>query len=152
MVLVISPGYTVVQHLHYYEFMNKHLIDVVARQLGESSSEDLLDTYRNIAAHGADSCWVGFTYTRDTVDFWESNRDLILASLKDMASELGEKSTVALVASFRCLSGVSQDEIAETLFGECPIPDGRYQDLSQIANALSWYALEEVARYVSEEE
>jgi len=86
------------------------------------SDDDLLQ----VAEHGADAGWSGFTYYTDTCKFCEDNEQLIYDLLNEMADDMGLDSPDALVATFNC---------------DTSSPDAR-------KNALAWFALEEVAHHV----
>jgi len=62
---------------------------------------------------------------------------------KDMADDVGYTSTYEMIAGFNCLKdSYSLDEIVEALHGVD-------NDAStQVKNAMSWFALEEVARSI----
>lgn len=108
------------------------------KTLEDVSNTYVLENLKDVANYGADGGWNGFTYYSDTVKFFDDNKDLIMESLKELASELGE-GLLEMISKFRCLDNeYSVDEIAEVLYansGECEF----------LKNALSWYALEEVA-------
>lgn len=118
------------------------LIRAVVRQSGdwEQFKESALD----VVNHGADTgCNSGFIYYTDTVKFYNAYRDLILQLAGNMAEEFGQ-STINMIQNFRCFNGnYSADEIGKTLYGPKSNAD------TQIANALAWFALEEVARAYS---
>lgn len=131
----------------------------VFSQLGYSrclphSNEELHGTLQDVANHGADSGFSGFTYYVDTVAFFKAHRKAIIALVEDMAEQMGE-SPVDMVSGFNCL--VNRDEkdehkrnaekrenmpsVSRCLYG------GRLTDADDLtANALAWFALEEVAR------
>lgn len=114
------------------------LIRAVVRQLGgwESFKESALD----ITNHGIDSGFHGFIYYSDTVEFFRKNRSTIIELAKSQADDFGV-GLLEMVANFNCLRGdYTIDEIGQTLFGT-----SRQMDDS-IANAMAWYAGEEVAR------
>lgn len=116
---------------------NPKLARAVIRQLGGTESlEDL-------ARHGADAGFPGFTYYADTVSFFKRNREAIKASVYEMASQLGERPS-DMVAGFRCLQPAddeTRESIARCLYG------GRVGEKdAQVANALAWFAAEEMAR------
>lgn len=109
--------------------------------LEDVSNTYLLENLKDIANYGAGAGWVGFTYYSDTVKFFDNNKTLIIDSLKKLSSDLDE-GLPEMIASFNCLhSNYSVDEIAEVIYGN-------FKNDNEIAikNALSWYALEEVAR------
>ena len=117
----------------------------VLRALSCYRGNELLDALRDVSTHGADSGWSGFTYYSETVAFWKNHRKGIVARLFDDAEEMGEAGPSFLVKSFVCLNDeYTTDECAKALYG-------RYDEkLDMIYNALAWYALEDVARFVSD--
>jgi hypothetical protein len=113
------------------------LTRTILRHLDRERLED-------VARHGADAGWSGFTYYHDTIAFYKAHKGDILKLAEQMAGELGED-TLAMISHFRCLSNkgnpdFTQTEIAEALYS------GRGDNAGMIRNALSWFALEEVAR------
>lgn len=112
------------------------LTRAVIRQLGGWSS--FKESAKDICRGGIDGGFSGFTYYTDTVAFFKRNRREIIELAKQQADDFGQ-GVLEMVAGFNCLNGdYSVDEIGETLFG------GEPDD--QIANALAWYAGEEVCR------
>lgn len=102
----------------------------------------------DVARHGADSGWSGFTYYTDTCAFYKAHKADILKMAEDLASALGED-MLHMIQNFRCLTSgsypnrkpdFSQSEIAEALYS------GRGEHSHLIRNAMAWFALEEVAR------
>lgn len=104
--------------------------------------------------HGADASWPGFTYYSDTVAFFKKNRADILELVNEMASDLGEN-PVDMVARFNCLGGrvaklAGSARIAEYYpsVSRC-LYGGRLTDEdTNVANALAWFALEEIGRWL----
>ena len=118
--------------------MDKTLQTAVIRRVGRDSLQD-------VANHGADGGFPGFCYYSDTCAFYARHQSRIVALVEELADDLG-KSPCKLVAGFRCLNGdYSEAEIGRTLYGPKKGHD------TQIANALAWFALEEVARNVTEQ-
>lgn len=110
------------------------LTRAVIRQLGGRES------LRDVARHGADGGYPGFTYYADTVAFAKRHKAAIIERLTRDAADLGERSVAALVTSFRCVNA-TEDEVARVLYGA----GGDDGVRTQVLNALAWYALEEVA-------
>lgn len=112
------------------------LTAAVIRQTGEDNLEDL-------ARHGASGGFAGLTYYAATVPFFKRNRALILERVESMADDFGQE-PLALVAGFNCLAPADNEtkaSIARCLYG------GRLTDKdTNVANALAWFAAEEVAR------
>lgn len=124
---------------------------------------------RDAGEHGADGGWPGFTYYSDTVKFFKANRAHVVKLVEEMASDMGE-SPVDMVAGFQCLAGREmqrkyghthqygsddrriaqgkrallaeyQPSVSRCLYG------GRLTDAdNEVANALAWFALEEIGR------
>ncbi len=116
------------------------LTRAVIKQLGGWSS--FKQSATDIASHGIDGGFCGFVYYTDTIAFFRRNRRDIVELAKQQADDMGV-GVLEMIAGFNCLQGdYSIDEIGETLFGG-PVND-------QIANALAWYAGEEVARIYSD--
>ena len=115
------------------------LIRAVSKQMGGWDS--FTDHAEDIANHGAASGWGGFTYYSDTVMFFRENRKTILEVATNLADDLGE-SMLAMIAGFNCLKGyeLTQDDVAKALY------TGKGEDATCIMNAMTWFALEEVAR------
>ena len=108
----------------------------------KTNRETLLD----VAAHGANAGFAGWTYYSETVAFFEANRGLILERLKADADEC-ELDPLGMVTGFGCLKSykIGSFEIAEAIFGESE------EWCNVVKNALAWYALECVAHEVANE-
>jgi len=141
------------------------LVRAVVRQLGDKT---YLEDVHN---HGADAGYSGFTYYSDTVKFFKAHRKAITALVESMANDLGE-SPVDMVAGFQCLGGreiqkaVNENRFREHLHESAKqkvineyapsvsrcLYGGRLTDEdTTVANALAWFALEEVARAFCDE-
>jgi len=129
--------------------MNRKLITAVEEQLGMEGDE-LRSTFQDVANHGADADYPGFTYYHDTCEFYKVNQKIIVAEVEAMAQDLGEEPTF-MVQYFNCLStnekgkrksDYTTAEVALTLYGT----PKQHNDM--VANALAWFALEEVARSI----
>lgn len=118
--------------------MNSTLKNAVIRIIGGK------DALRDVYNHGADAGFPGFTYHVDTVAFYRKHRESINKMAHEMAEDIGEH-TLDMVKSFRCLNNdYSTEEIAQVMFGKWQEKD----EYTIIANALAWFALEEVAREI----
>lgn len=94
----------------------------------------------DIYQFGASGGVSGFIYYKDTLAFYGRNRKRIFKLLDEVAFSLGED-IVTTVSNFNGLRGeVSVLEVSATLHGS---PEER---CTCVANALAWFALEEVAR------
>lgn len=116
---------------------NPKLARAVIRQLGGT------DSLEDIARHGAGGGFPGFTYYADTVSFFKRHRESIRELVKERARDFGEE-PLAMVAGFNCLKPAddeTRESIARCLYG------GRVGEKdTQVANALAWFAAEEMAR------
>ena len=122
--------------------MKQKLIDAVSKQLGADDRDEFRDILQDVLDRGADQGFSGFTYYRETVDFFQKNRRLITEQLKEDAESVGASGVQSFVMGFQCASGLTEDEIGRTLWGS---------DLDQYAaNCLAWYALEAVAHYMED--
>ena len=118
------------------------------RQLSGNHA-DKIESLRICCNHGADCgvyCGVsGFIYYQETMAFYKRQRKNIIELLNEVAGSCGEN-LIEMIANFKCLNWKSNDywipKIAMTLYGT-----PRQFDMT-IANALAWFALEEIAREV----
>jgi len=112
------------------------LVSAVVEQSG--GWEDFTEHASDVCRHGADGGFSGWIYYTETLIFTAKNRAAIVELCESMATDLGESGPVALVRGFRCLADATEAEVARTLYGGEPD--------EQVANALAWFALEEVSR------
>jgi len=122
------------------------LIRSVVRSLGDKTY--LNDVYN----HGADAGYSGFTYYTDTIKFFKAHRKAIVQMVEQMADDLGE-SPVDMVSGFNCLGKQDANAKREYLpsVSRCLYGGRLTDDDTQVANALAWFALEEVARAFCDE-
>lgn len=116
-----------------------HLSEAVIEQLGDDES------LPDIASHSADAGWNGFTYYKDTVAFFKANRRAICARLREDAQEFGIGTALEMLKGFNCLKGrwdADMEDSAMRCLSGAAITDAD----DTVANALAWYALEEIAR------
>lgn len=119
------------------------LINATIRQLG--GRDKLEDVYN----HGASIGHCGFTYYKETCAFFKRNKADILGLVKSMARDFGRQ-PAAMVAGFGCLKINPKD--SEGMRKVYRALDCRVnRDDTQVANALAWFALEEVARAFCDE-
>tara|TARA_R110002110_G_scaffold83329_1_gene216328 strand:- start:2133 stop:2546 length:414 start_codon:yes stop_codon:yes gene_type:complete len=132
--------------------MNNQLIKAVSEQCGyEADDAELIQLLSDVSNNdGASGGYGNFIYHTDTCKFARENMPLIIEQLKEDASNYGVD-VFEMVSKFNCLEGEYPPyEIASIIFDqadEATINDGAD---TQILNALAWYALEEVARYVTD--
>ena len=131
--------------------LDAKLVRAVIRQMG--GFESFKESAQDICNHGIAGGFNGFIFHVDTVAFYGRNRASINKLAADLASDIGEGGAIELIGSFGCLSTRSQkpgdysrvsdytaDEIGATMYGNKSKMD------TQIANAMAWFAAEEVAR------
>ncbi len=96
---------------------------------------------RDVATHGADAGWSGFTYYTDTCAFYRKHRKAIMQRLAEDAESMGTD-WLEMVAGFRCLKGLelTPSQVSAACYGE-----GEEDVRTQVENALTWYVLEAVA-------
>lgn len=117
--------------------IDAELIHAVIRQSGGwlSFQERALD----ISKHGISGGFSGWIYYTETCDFYAKNQNLIVDLAEQQSGEYGYQSAGDMVKSWRsCDAKLS--EIGHTLYGN------KRQHDTQVANALAWYAAEEVAQ------
>lgn len=136
------------------------LVESILNTLGRSWKQTR-ETLRDVAAHGADCGYPGFTYYSDTRRFYIRHRSTINALVMAEADEYG-MTPIEFVAGFKCLQGTEFDDdrcewvackpdnammtaISRAIYGARLTWD---DDDVTVANALSWFALESVARTV----
>lgn len=133
------------------------LTRAVIRQIGGGSEakENLID----VSNHGADAGFCNFVYCQDTVPFFEKHRKEILSVLEEDADSFGEE-PAQLVFGFNCLRLKEADReeqrayrsaINRLLYGNRKVDWDRQEEV-MVANALSWYALEAIAREMVSDE
>lgn len=113
------------------------LVRAVIRQVGGWDS--FKDLAADVANHGANAGFSGFTYYSDTVPFAKRNKEALIGECKRMADDIGDGSAHQLIAGFNCID-LQADEVAEA------IHNPRSENRTEVFNALAWFALEEVSR------
>ena len=108
----------------------QELIDVVAAQLRVDSEKvddaERMSTFAEVAEHGADTGWPGFTTTSDCVLFFDDNETLIMDIAHEIATDMGCKNVFEMVVQF------NRADMLHSVDG--------------FKNLMAWYALEEAAR------
>jgi hypothetical protein len=108
-----------------------------------------IEQLADVARHGADAGWSGFTYYTETVAFFRRHRKDIMALAKDSADAMGNDGMIKMIRNFGCLSSgqypnrkpdYTADEVAEAIY------TNRGGNVDLIQNAMAWFALEEIAR------
>lgn len=114
------------------------LIRAVIKQSG--GWESFTEMASDVCNHGASGGFNGWIYHTETCEFYAKNRKLICELAQDLASDIGED-MLTMVSNFNDIKGdYSTVEVGQTIFGN------KSQHDTQIANALAWFAIEEVCR------
>ncbi len=121
------------------------LVRAVSRQVG--GWKELQRIAEDVARNGANVGWSGFTYYADTVKFFHRNRADIVAFLESQAEGVGYESHLQMVFEFRGLDA-SYGEIALALYSDSL--KQLFDKNTQVANAIAWYVLEQVASDVAD--
>jgi len=120
-----------------YANVDSNLAKAVIRQSGGwcSFQEHALD----IANYGIAGGFGGWIYYTETCEFYAKNQQLISNLVESQADEYGYQSAQDMIKGFRNLDS-TMSEIGYTLYGT------KRQHDTCVANALAWYAVEEVTR------
>jgi hypothetical protein len=123
--------------------MNKTLIRSVKRSLD-------MDSIKDICNHGISGGYGNFIYYSDTAKWYKSHKKAVNALVEEFADDLG-MDPLKMVQNFNCIKGdketqFSLSEIAKTMYGRRSLKE--QNDLCQIDNALCWFAVEEICRYI----
>ena len=120
-----------------YSSIDAKLIRAVIRQSGgwQSFQEMAQDIYN----HGIAGGFGGWIYYTETCDFYAKNQALIVDLVEYQSKGFDYPSAQDMVKSFNSIDA-TLSEIGYTLYG-----NKRQHDM-QVANALTWFAAEEVAR------
>jgi len=94
------------------------------KEHSDLSDEDL----ENVANHGADTGWAGFSYNDDLIDFFDKNEENIEKLAEQLAEDMGYENSFELANTFG-----RKDMLGMGVNG--------YKSL------MSWFVLEEVARW-----
>lgn len=121
------------------------LKQAVIEQLGYESEndEELIQVCEDISNHGIGGGFGGFIYYNETIKFFDDNKEDIMVRLGQLADEIG-MNKYDLIVSFSCLNKLySVDQVVDGIYIEGD------ENESQIKNALSWFAAEEIAREIA---
>ena len=126
--------------------VSRSLALAVIDRLDPEDEAEIIRRMKDVREHGADGGFHGFCYYSETRDFFKKNREAIASLVERMAEDLGED-PIRMVTQFRCLEGY---KIKPGIVGRLLWRDGKseydFAGYDDVANALAWFALEEVAR------
>lgn len=119
--------------------LNPSLVRSTVRQCGGYAS--FVGMAQDVCNHGADGGFNGFIYYSETIQFAKRNKKALLEMCKEQAEEFYGKgySVGQFIAGFNCVD-CDAEAVAIALY------TGKGDDVTEVYNALAWYALEEVAR------
>lgn len=117
--------------------INSNLIRAVIRQSGGWQS--FQESAPDIANYGISGGFSGWIYYTETCEFYAKNQTLIVALVENWTN-YSIISTISFVTGFRFLDDEDGQNVVKTLYGT------KRQHDTQVANALTWFAAEEVAR------
>ena len=118
------------------------LAGAVIRQFG--GWENFREKAQDVANHGIDGGYCGFTYYTETTAFAKKHKKLIIENIQQIADEIGENFS-KVIAGFNCLknTGITENDVMSALMSPRSCDDFVLQ---QVYNALAWHAGETVAR------
>lgn len=119
-----------------YSDIDAKLIRAVVRQSGGWQS--FQESAPDISKHGIAGGFSGWIYYTETCDFYAKKQGTIVAIVEQWAND-SNLSPIDFVSGFHCLDA-DKPSIGKTLYGN------KRQHDTTIANALAWFAAEEVAR------
>lgn len=120
-----------------FSSINSDLIRAVIRQSGGWC--DFQEKAMDISNHGISGGFSGWIYYNETCAFYAKNQSLIIDLIERWANDINLSPT-SFVSGFRCLDAEDGQNIGKTLYGN------KRQHDTQVANALAWFAAEEVVR------
>ncbi len=129
------------------------LIEAVRDQIGSDTEDEFKGTLRDVNTGGASGGFPGFIYHNETCKFARDHMDIIFDHIKEMASDLGED-PLTLISKFNCLKefNIPPFEIASVIYNDTDKTAINEEVETQVLNSLAWFALEEVAFALAEEE
>lgn len=119
-------------------FISANLFEAVFQQTG--GFEEFKEIAQDVANHGANCGFGGWTWHNETEKFYEDNKDEILATLEEAADDFGFDSFVGMIKGFNVYQHtlVSTNEVIKALYTGV--------DTDTVRNSVSWFILEEAAR------
>jgi len=121
-------------------YINNNLIQTVIDQIG--GYNDFICSVADIVNYGINTGVIGFTWTSDTVQFFQDNKRDILDLIKETSEQIGIDA-LEMINSFQCIKKLklSTWELSEIIFS-----DKKNDNSDMVKNCLTWFAGEEVAR------
>lgn len=115
------------------------LVRAVVRQSGGWDS--FKEMAEDVANHGANAGFGGWTYYSDTIAFTKRNQADILKMAEQQAADFGQ-GMLEMICGFGVFRNdkITPDEVARAIY------QGKGEMATNVLNVLAWYALEEVSR------
>ncbi len=123
-----------------YSYIPATLIRSTVRQCG--GWQEFKDIAEDVCNHGANCGFNGFIYYTETCAFTKRNKKAIIELCKQTADDCygyGYKSVSDFIGTFNCVD-LDTEEIAKALY------TGKGDNVTEVYNALAWYALEKLVR------
>ena len=148
-VMSISTIRGLQRYLIHHSYFSGRTVNSVIFAMGfhpqnekEGQFEELSRMLKNCSIFGAASGVFGFTFLSQTVPFYKKHRLDIVKYIEETAVEFGrdEISIVQNFGVFRNTQKPTAGEIGKALW--CNV---YHQKLNNLYNALTWYALEQIA-------
>lgn len=125
------------------------LQQAVIEQLGyEELDQEAASQLKDILNYGIDGGYTGFIYYNETIEFFNTNKVLIMEQLLDDRWSIGYNSITEMLSSFKCFKGLDTWNIERFLIDT---EDEENEDQTTLKNGLAWYAAETVAFQLEEE-
>lgn len=143
-----KAAYTLNQFKKDAAHLDPKLIAAVVRQIGGWNA--MKECAQDISNYGAACGFAGFIYYSETEDFGRRHKEIIFDLLTQQADDCGED-VLKMIAGFNCLksNAFTPAEVARAIYDRARTDDERHAK-TQVMNAFSWFALEEVARALTD--
>ena len=122
---------------------NPKLASAVIRQFG--GWDYFKEQAHDVANYGIAGGFSGFIYYSETVSFAKKHKKLITESIRQFADDVVGENFTKVIADFNCLkkSGIKENDVMMALMSPRSCEE---HTVTQVYNALAWYAGETVAR------
>ena len=121
-------------------YINNNLIHAVIDQI--DGYNNFVYSAADIVNYGINTGIAGFTWTADTVQFFQDNKKGILDLIKETSEQMGIDA-LKMVNSFQCIKELklSTWDLSEIIFNNT-----ENDNSDMVKNCLTWFTGEEVAR------
>lgn len=120
---------------------------IVKKQLDVENQKDFISTLKDINNYGMEGGFNGFIYYKDTVEFYDRNRPLIIKLLEDMSDQFGED-IIDVISNFKVIKddGYTKSDIAKVLYSKEKDTDVNMSIKNYIVWAMVEYLASELVR------